>query len=392
MNMFDTKLDVKVADAPYQVIVGDQLLERAVDYIAPLLARPRVVIITDHTVQKLHLPRLCQGLDDGAIAYDIISLPEGEQTKSFAQLEALTDQLLSLRVERTDMLIALGGGVIGDLVGFAAAVLQRGMRYVQVPTSLLAQVDSSVGGKTAINVARGKNLVGAFHQPALVLADLGAIDTLPVRDRRAGYAEVIKYGVLGDKAFFHWLRGYADEILSGADRSALKEAITRSIQAKADIVAEDTKERGRRALLNLGHTFGHALEAAHGYDGRLLHGEAVAIGMVLALDLSHRLGMAPAADKEQLQSHLNQQGFKTEIRDLDIQISAEYMTELMQQDKKVTGGDVAFILGPIGHAEIVRGVDQEALKDTLIHSGATAETGVTTEDQKMKSANMKDQG
>ncbi|MEM9170944.1 MAG: 3-dehydroquinate synthase, partial [Pseudomonadota bacterium] len=269
----------------YDVLVGRGLLETAGAAIAPVLARPQTVVVTDETVWAAQGPRLAAGLAAADIAFETIVLPPGEATKSFAQLERLVAALLERGVERADAIVAFGGGVVGDLAGFASAILRRGCRFVQIPTTLLAQVDSAVGGKTGINTALGKNLVGAFHQPALVLADVDALDTLDPRELRAGYAEVLKYGALGDAAFFAWLEENAAAVLAG-DAAARIYAVRRSVAMKAAIVAKDEREAGKRALLNLGHTFGHALEAAYGYDGRLLHGEAVAAGMAFAAGFS----------------------------------------------------------------------------------------------------------
>ncbi|MBU0780129.1 MAG: 3-dehydroquinate synthase, partial [Alphaproteobacteria bacterium] len=279
----------------YDVVIGTDLLSGAGARIAALGGRKHVAILTDDTVAGLHLPRLQASLTAAGITSEALRLPAGEATKSWAQLEACCDFLLDQKVERNDIVIALGGGVIGDLGGFAAAVLRRGVRFVQIPTTLLAQVDSSVGGKTGINTRHGKNLIGAFHQPSLVLADTDLLATLPRRDFLAGYGEVVKYGLLGDASFFDWLETNAPAMADG-DIAARIHAVTRSVEMKAEIVARDETEQGDRALLNLGHTFCHALEKATGYSGRLLHGEGVAIGCAMAFELSSRLGLCSQED------------------------------------------------------------------------------------------------
>ncbi len=281
----------------YDVEIGAGLLAQAGDLIAPLLRRPRVAVISDETVAGLHLEALRDGLAAQGIDMAALSLPPGEATKSWSQLTACVEWLLDAHVERGDVVVAFGGGVIGDLVGFAAAVLRRGVRFVQIPTTLLAQVDSSVGGKTGINTRHGKNLVGAFHQPSLVLADTALLGTLRPRDFLAGYGEVVKYGLLGDAAFFDWLEAQGPALAAG-DMAARVEAVRACVQMKADIVMRDETEQGERALLNLGHTFGHALEAATGYGERLLHGEGVAIGCALAFELSARTGSVRAGSAE----------------------------------------------------------------------------------------------
>ena len=281
---------VSLGSRSYSVLVGDGLLDTAGARVAPLLARPWTVVVTDENVATSQGGRVLESLAAAGVAAETIALSPGEGSKSFAGLEKLLDALLAKGVERSDMILALGGGVVGDIAGFAAAILRRGCRFAQLPTSLLAQVDSSVGGKTAVNAAAGKNLIGAFHQPSVVIADVAALDTLPERERRAGYAEIVKYGAIDDPAFFGWLEENGDGVMSGA-RAAQIEAVTRSVAAKARIVAEDETERGRRALLNLGHTFGHALEAAFDYSDALLHGEAVAAGMSLAFDYSVEEGL-----------------------------------------------------------------------------------------------------
>lgn len=350
----------------YDVVVGPGLLAEAGARIAPLLNRPRVAVVSDESVAALHLDALHEGLAAKGIGMQALNLPPGEATKSWAQLERTVEWLLEARIERGDIIVALGGGVIGDLAGFAAAVLRRGVRFVQVPTSLLAQVDSSVGGKTGINSARGKNLVGAFHQPSLVLADTEVLGTLPARDLLAGYGEVAKYGLLGDAGFFEWLETHGPALAAG-DMTARIEAVTRSVQMKADIVARDETEQGDRALLNLGHTFCHALEAATGYSDRLLHGEGVAIGCALAFDLSARLGLCSQEAPSRVGAHLRAMGMKATLADIPGELpGAEALLDLMGQDKKVVDGQLRFILARgIGEAFVTADVPGGAVLDLL---------------------------
>lgn len=350
----------------YDVHIGPDLLARSGALIAPLLRRPRVAVITDEHVAALHLDALREGLARAGIEMEALALPPGEATKSWPHLSRSVEWLLEQKIERKDMVLALGGGVIGDLAGFAAAILRRGVRFVQLPTSLLAQVDSSVGGKTGINAPQGKNLIGAFHQPSLVLADTTVLGTLNSRDFLAGYGEVVKYGLLGDDAFFDWLEANAPRAAAG-DMAARIRAVTRSVQMKADIVARDETEEGERALLNLGHTFCHALEAATGYSDRLLHGEGVAIGCALAFELSARLGLCPQEDPSRLRAHLRQMNMKTDISDIAGDLpDADGLISLMAQDKKVADGQLTFILARgIGQAFITRDVPHDALHRLL---------------------------
>src|SRR4029453_10261037 len=294
---------VSLGERSYDIEIAAGLLEEAGERVRPLLNRPVTAIVTDSNVARLHLKRLEDSLAKAGIASASVVLPPGEASKSFEQLAILCDRLLASGIERRDTILALGGGVIGDLAGFAAAILRRGIEFIQLPTTLLAQVDSSVGGKTGINSAYGKNLIGAFHQPKAVLADIALLDTLPRRELAAGYAEVAKYGLLGDAEFFAWLEAHATSIHSGDAQARIK-AITRSCEMKARIVAEDETESGVRALLNLGHTFGHALEAATGYSSRLLHGEAVSIGMAQAFRFSERQGLAATGNAARVEKHL----------------------------------------------------------------------------------------
>lgn len=350
----------------YDIRIGHGLLASAGTEIAPLLSRPRVVVVTDENVAALHLEPLREALSAAGIGSEALILPPGEATKGWTQFSACVEWLLEQRVERRDIVIALGGGVIGDLVGFAAAVLRRGVRFVQVPTSLLAQVDSSVGGKTGINSAHGKNLVGAFHQPSLVLADTALLETLPERDFLAGYGEVVKYGLLGDAEFFDWLEEAGPSLAAG-DREARIRAVRRSCEMKAEIVLRDETEQGDRALLNLGHTFCHALEAATGYSDRLLHGEGVAIGCALAFELSARLGLCPQEEPSRVRAHLATMGMKRDLADIPGELpGAEALLDLMGQDKKVVDGKLRFILARgIGAAFVTSDVPPGAVLDVL---------------------------
>ena len=350
----------------YDVLIGPGLIADAGRLIAPFAPRGRVAVITDENVAAAHGDALRAGLASGDLGAEMLALPAGEATKSMARLEQVLGWLLDLRLGRDDLVVALGGGVIGDLAGFAAAVLKRGVDFVQIPTSLLAQVDSSVGGKTGVNAAQGKNLIGAFHQPRLVLADIGALDTLSAREFLAGYGEVLKYGLLGDAAFFQWLEANGPAMARG-DRAARAHAIRRSVRMKADIVARDEFETGERALLNLGHTFGHALETATGYGARLLHGEGVAVGMALAFDLSMRLGLCPQEAPGRVRAHLRAMGMKATLADIDGPLpDADALLALMAQDKKARDGRIAFVLADdIGQARLMRDVDPAPVRALL---------------------------
>ena len=359
------RLAVALGQRSYDIVVGSNLLAEAGALLAPLIRQKRVVIVTDAIVAPLHLARLAQSLDQAAIRHDAIVLPPGEATKDFAHFARLCEDVLSLGIERGTALIALGGGVVGDLGGFAAASLLRGLDFVQLPTTLLAQVDSSVGGKTAIDTRHGKNLVGAFHQPILVLADIDTLATLPRRELLAGYAEVVKYGLIGDRAFYDWLEGRGAALIAG-DGAVRQEAVRRSCAAKAAIVAADERETGERALLNFGHTFGHALEVATGFGEALKHGEAVALGMQLAFDLSVRLGFCPPVSAERVRRHLSGLGLPTVPSALGRPLAAEALLALMQKDKKVKDGRVTLILArDIGDAFICRDVAPAVLADFL---------------------------
>jgi 3-dehydroquinate synthase len=356
------KIPVVLGDRSYEVMVGSGLLARSGALIGDVFGGARVAVVTDENVAGYHLASVIESLGDRCRGS--IVLPPGEQTKSFVRLGELCDRLLALGVERGDVIVALGGGVIGDLTGFAAAILRRGVRFVQIPTSLLAQVDSSVGGKTGINTAQGKNLVGAFHQPALVLADIDTLATLPARQMRAGYAEVVKYGLLGDLAFFERLE-QSWRPLFGNDFRAIAEAVETSVAAKAAIVTRDETEQGDRMLLNLGHTFGHALEAWAGYSDRLLHGEAVAIGMAQAFRFSEAHGLCAPGAAERVARHLADVGLPTRIADIVgvDRPSVDTLLALMAQDKKVRDGQMTFILvRGIGESFVSRDVTPDAVK------------------------------
>ena len=346
--------------------VGQGLIASAGSEIAPLLRRKKVAVVTDENVGAIHLETLRAGLEAEGITMTALTLPAGEGTKSWPHFTRTVEWLLSEQVERRDVVVALGGGVIGDLVGFAAAVLRRGVRFVQIPTSLLAQVDSSVGGKTGINTPHGKNLVGAFHQPSLVLADTDALQTLTPRDFLAGYGEVVKYGLLGDANFFEWLEKNAPKMAAG-DVEARIYAVKRSVEMKAEIVLRDETEQGDRALLNLGHTFCHALEAATGYSDRLLHGEGVAIGCALAFELSSRLGLCPQEDPSRLRQHLREIGTKVDLDDIPGDLpNADKLLDLMGQDKKVIDGQLRFILARgIGKAFVTSDVPRDMVRTLL---------------------------
>jgi len=351
-------IPVDIAGRPYEVRIGTGLIADFPAQCGERLRKRAVPVVTDEHVHAAWGPAVEQALADGGHKAEWKVLPAGEATKSWDHLAATVDWLLALGVERNDHVVALGGGVIGDLTGFAAAVLKRGCRFIQVPTTLLAQVDSSVGGKTAINTPAGKNLVGAFHQPALVLADLATLDTLPPRELRAGYAEVIKYGLIGDAAFFAWCEAHGQDLLNG-DTALREHAVAQSVAHKARIVAEDEFETtGTRALLNLGHTFGHALEAETGFGHKLLHGEAVALGMVLAARYSARLGLMERAEADRVARHLAQVDMASDIADLRLAANGQALTAHMLHDKKMDAGTLPFLLmRGIGQAFLSKDVD-----------------------------------
>jgi 3-dehydroquinate synthase len=363
------KVEVALADRAYDIVIGRGVLASLGERVARLRPGVRTAIVTDRTVAKHWLEPAEASLAAAGIPTSRIVVEEGEISKTYAGLEKVSEALIAAKIERNDLVIALGGGVVGDLAGFAAAILRRGVDFVQVPTSLLAQVDSSVGGKTGINSPQGKNLIGAFHQPVLVIADTSVLDTLSPRQFRAGYAEVAKYGILGDEAFFAWLeKNHADIFAGGAGR---EHAIATSCRAKAGVVSRDERETGERALLNLGHTFGHALEAATGFSDRLFHGEGVAVGMVLAAEFSAQLGMISSDDAGRIARHLSAVGLPTRLQDIagfaqEGLADADTLLALMAQDKKVKRGKLTFILlEAVGRAVIANNVEPQPVRDFL---------------------------
>jgi 3-dehydroquinate synthase len=362
-------VNVALGERAYDIVIGRDVLRSLGTRIAALRPGARTAIVTDRNVAKHWLEKTEASLSQSGIAATSIIVEEGEGSKTYAGLERVSEALISAKVERNDLVIALGGGVVGDLSGFAAAILRRGVDFVQVPTSLLAQVDSSVGGKTGINSPQGKNLLGAFHQPVLVIADTAVLDTLPPRQFRAGYAEVAKYGVLGDEGFFSWLEANHADVFAGGP--AREHAIATSCHAKAAIVTRDERETGDRALLNLGHTFGHALEAATGFSDRLFHGEGVAVGMVLAAELSAELGMIGQSEADRVRHHLAEVGLPTHVQDIagftqEGLADADALMALMAQDKKVRRGRLTFILlKAVGRAVIAPDVEPSLVRDFL---------------------------
>ena len=356
----------------YDVVIGHGLIAEAGARIAPLVKGTRVAVVTDTTVYQHHGDALLDSLGKTPLTIGCIELPPGEETKCFQMLEALSDMLLMQELDRGDLIVACGGGVVGDLAGFAAAIYKRGIDFVQIPTTLLAQVDSSVGGKTAIDTPRGKNLIGAFHQPRLVLADLDVLASLPLRERRAGYAEVIKYGLLGDFAFFEWLETHGPDMIAGQS-DALMHAVARSVEMKAEIVAEDEREAGRRALLNLGHTFGHALEAEVGFGEALLHGEAVAVGCAQAFRFSAARGHVSSQDALRAERAIAAAGLPVRLADVTgAPFAADRLIAHMAQDKKAEGGRLTLVLARgLGDAFVAKDVDRGPLREFLIQEGAT---------------------
>lgn len=363
-------VSVGLGDRAYDIHVGTGMLANAGDLLKPLLsqnkARGVVPVVTDAHVADIHLARLQDELGKAGIETRTIVMAPGEVSKSFAGLERLCGALLDMGIDRKGLVVALGGGVIGDLTGFAAGVLKRGVAFAQIPTTLLSQVDSSVGGKTAINAKQGKNLIGLFHQPRIVIADTALLSTLPRRELLAGYAEVAKYGALGDARFFEWLEVHGAKALAG-DEAAMEKAVAHSCRMKADIVARDERETGDRALLNLGHTFGHALEAASGFSDRLVHGEGVAIGMALAFKLSVKLGLCPGQDAQRFTRHLQGVGLPSTIGDVaGPRPSADELIGHMAHDKKVADGKLTFILlRGLGQAFVTNDVPMDAVKSIL---------------------------
>jgi 3-dehydroquinate synthase len=357
----------------YDVLVGSGLIARAGALIKPFLPRGRTAVVCDETVERIHGAELKRALEAEGVTSDWIVMPPGEGTKSWEGLAEVCDRLLALGLDRGDVVTAFGGGVIGDLTGFAASIYKRGVDFIQIPTTLLAQVDSSVGGKTAIDTPRGKNLIGAFHQPRLVLADLDVLGTLSDREMRAGYAEVIKYGLLGDFAFFEWLEREAAHVLQ-LRPEAVAHAVARSVEMKAEIVGADEKEAAARALLNLGHTFGHALEAETGYGDALLHGEGVAVGCAQAFRFSAMLGHCTAQDAARAEAAIAASGLPTRIDQVKgAPFAANLLIKHMAQDKKAEGGRLTFVLAKgLGEAFVAKGVDAEAVRAFLLSEGTTA--------------------
>ena len=362
-------VDVALGDRAYDIVIGRDVLQSLGARVAALRPGARTAIVTDRTVARHWLEPTEASLASAGVPTSRIVVGEGEGSKSYATLTEVSEALIAAKIERNDLVIALGGGVVGDLAGFAAAILRRGVDFVQVPTSLLAQVDSSVGGKTGINSPQGKNLIGAFHQPVLVIADTSVLDTLSPRQFRAGYAEVAKYGILGDEAFFAWLEtNHADIFAGGAGR---EHAIATSCRAKAGVVSRDERETGERALLNLGHTFGHSLEAATGFSDRLFHGEGVSVGMVLAAEFSAQLGMISTDDAARIARHLSAVGLPTRLQDIagftqEGLADADALLALMAQDKKVKRGKLTFILlEAVGRAVIANNVEPQPVRDFL---------------------------
>lgn len=356
-------VSVALEGRAYDIHIGRHLLCEAAGLIGDLAPGAKVALVTDETVAGLHAPALEASLQQAGIASTRLTIPPGEASKSYGQLAALCDELLAAKIERNDIVVALGGGVVGDLTGFAAAILRRGVRFVQIPTSLLAQVDSSVGGKTGINSSHGKNLIGAFHQPALVIADTALLDTLSEREFRAGYAEVVKYGLIDDPGFFDWCEANWSRIIAGGPER--DHAVAVACRAKAAIVARDEREEGDRALLNLGHTFAHALERLTAYDSaRLVHGEAVAIGLALAFRFSQRLGLCPGQDAVRVARHLDAVGLPSTLQQVPGGAgSADEIVAAMAQDKKVKRGVLTFILARgIGRSFIAPGVAADEVR------------------------------
>ncbi len=368
------RLSLALSTASYDVVIGDGLLARAGALLAPVLPQKRAVVVTDSAVAPLHLATLMGGLAETDIKASAVAVKPGEASKNLATFSEVVDGLLDAGVERRTAVVALGGGVVGDLAGFAAAATLRGLPFVQVPTTLLAQVDSSVGGKTGINTRHGKNLLGAFHQPRMVIADTATLATLPARELRAGYAEIVKAALIGDAAFFAWCEANGAAVIAG-DRDAQGEAILRACAFKAQVVGDDEREEkpnDGRALLNLGHTFGHALEAELGY-GAILHGEAVAVGLGLAFGLSAALGLCPAADAERVVAHVAATGLPAELHELNRRLSAERLLGHMRRDKKARDGRLVFVLARgIGQAFTHAEVPVDAVTALLRHAGCDA--------------------
>src|SRR5215469_14503478 len=360
------RLLVGLADRSYDIVVGPGLIARAGREMLPLMQRRHAVVVSDEIVARHYLAALRDGLSDAEIIHQAVVLPPGEETKDLTHFGRLAEDILAFGIERGTMLVALGGGVVGDVTGFAAATLLRGIDFVQIPTTLLAQVDSSVGGKTGINTRHGKNLIGAFYQPRLVLADTTTLSTLPRRELLAGYAEIAKYGLIRDSEFFAWLEAEGRAVCKLAS-APLRRAVMTSCAMKADIVASDEREEGERALLNFGHTFGHALETETGFSSRLLHGEAVGLGMVLAFDFAARLGLATSEEAERVRRHLDEMGLPTRLSAIGLAgIPADRLLAHMGKDKKVRDGRITLILPRrIGDAFVMKDAPRDELRDFL---------------------------
>ena len=359
------QINIDLRDRQYSIVIGHAFMDQAVNYIVNVMQNKRLFIVTDKNVAALYLEDLQTALLKHSIEVECFIVQAGEQAKQFSVFESLLDDMLSKRMERQTTLLALGGGVVGDLTGFAASVLLRGVPFIQMPTTLLAQVDSSVGGKTGINSPHGKNLIGCFYQPSLVLMDSFFLQSLPKRDYLSGYAEIVKYGLLQDVQFFEWLDKRQKAILE-RDKSVLNQAIYQSCQVKADIVSRDEKEKDIRALLNLGHTFAHVLERETGYSDLLHHGEAVSIGMVLAFKFSAYLGYCNTHEALKVSEHLNQVGLPTSLSDIDINLNVTRFIDQMMLDKKVSDGQLVFILAhKIGHAFIAKNITIDSLSSFL---------------------------
>ena len=371
MTGSSSRLRVDLGDRSYDIIVGDSLLASAGESIRTAAGNGRCWVVTDETVAGLYLDQVATSLSDSGFDVQSIILPPGESSKSFATVERIVNTVLDSGPERNSTLVALGGGVVGDVTGFAASIILRGVNFVQIPTTLLAQVDSSVGGKTGINTRHGKNLAGAFYQPRLVIADTGVLDTLPRRELLAGYAEIVKYGLIRDSGFFDWLERNGGAVIDG-DRDARRYAVQASCTAKAAVVSEDERENGVRALLNFGHTFGHALEAETGFGAELLHGEAVSIGMVMAFELSEMMAFCPRADVERVRQHFAVTGLPMTLPTAQgRRWDPATLIEHMGHDKKIRDGQITFILARgIGDAFIARDIKPETVRRLL--DGAVA--------------------
>jgi len=363
----NTIVNVGLGERAYDIVIGRGAVAELAARVSTLKPGARLAIVTDENVAKAHLDTVVAQLAAVGIAASRVIVPPGEGSKSFASFERVCDALIEAKIERNDLIVALGGGVVGDLAGFAAASVRRGLDFVQVPTTLLAQVDSSVGGKTGINSRHGKNLVGAFYQPLLVLADTALLDTLPARDFRAGYAEVVKFGLLGDAGFFDWLDANWKDVFAGGP--AREHAIAVACRGKAGVVARDERETGERALLNLGHTFGHAFEAAAGFSTKLLHGEAVSLGIACAFEFSTQLGLLPSNEAGRVAQHLASVGLPTRVLDVPaLHTNADALMDLIAQDKKVKRGKLTFILvRGIGQAFVASDVDPAQVRAFLEH-------------------------